>query len=457
MKVIHEAYKNVIGYIGKQEFCEWKEYVESPYIYKKSVDGGEIWYNLFTREMMFLRENEVKSLREGNKNILFRLVKSWFYIPKNVSAKSLVYSFGQSYKSNSTSYVNRKNSRKLSFFTVFTTTECNARCPYCYEYGTAKNTMSMDTAKDVAKYIIKKSAPEIIFKWFGGEPLLNPDVMDYICEQVGNAGIEYASQITTNAYLLDRITDEQLVKLWRTKRLQITVDGTKKEYLKAKKLPEDSYERVLSSIERIARLGIKVTIRTHITKDNLDDLKALVGELNTRYSGLRSPKTNRIKNIFMYASPLFDGFGENPSLRSDEERKIIYDNYIEIDKFINETGICYVRSTPKVSFCHCMADNHDSIVITPAGMLTPCEHCHDREFVGDVWKGGVIPAKWYEKTPEIPKCENCFYYPQCLKLKMCDAEAPCNEDYIRFLKHRQDIIIDTAYKKYLESEKVGSL
>lgn len=56
--------------------------------------------------------------------------------------------------------------KKTKSYTILTTTDCNARCFYCYELGRSRIPMSEQTAHEIADYI---SAPKVNIHWFGGE------------------------------------------------------------------------------------------------------------------------------------------------------------------------------------------------------------------------------------------------------------------------------------------------
>jgi radical SAM protein with 4Fe4S-binding SPASM domain len=403
------------------------------------VDGGELWYNTLTREIILISTDDNRLIERNNTLTMKMLVEKWFYIPEDMSDKTLVYMFWQSYYMR-----NPQRGSSITLATIFTTTECNARCPYCYEYGIAKNTMTEEIASQSAKYLIKNASNKIRLKWFGGEPLLNTKAIDLICNEISDSGLEYSSYLVTNGYILDKITDDQLKKLWKVTDIQITIDGTREQYQKIKMLPEDAYDKLLNSIERLVRLQITIVLRMHITDTNYEDIKNLVTELSQRFAKLGDAR----KYIHAYAAPLFEGLGKNPAEMTNELRHKIYDDYLGIDDLISNSGIDRSRRVKNVKACNCMADSHHSIVITPTGDLTPCEHCCDKEIIGNVFTGGTIPSKWYERTPELPECESCPVYPQCIKLKLCEADPPCNEDTRRMKRHNIQKIMLSAYNKY---------
>ncbi len=449
MITINKCNSSIFECIGEQNYYYWKKYKEFAYTLKKEVPEGLLWYNLLSREMILLSLEDIKSIDQDGNTFKEHLVKKWFFIPEDIDDKTIVYSFWQNYK---TKHPLKRNYYPLALATIFTTTYCNAQCPYCYEYGTAKNTMSQETAQAAADYIIRNAGKKIMLKWFGGEPLLNPGVIDTISKRLKEANIDYYAYMVSNAYLFDKIEDDRIKNLWKVNQVQITIDGTRENYLRIKKLPDDSYDKALYSIERLSNMGIQVMVRLHVTNDNANDIKKLVNELSERFKALGNKKSF----IKLYATPLFEGLGKIQPDLDDAKRKMLYDEYIEIDNIIMNSGIDHGRGIPGIRQTHCMADNRSSIVITPEGNLTPCEHCHDREIIGNVSTGGKIPKKWFERTPETNYCAKCFYYPQCLKLKMCEAESPCNEEQRRYTKHSVGQAMIKGYENYKAKKNTDS-
>ena len=114
-------------------------------------------------------------------------------------------------------------------FIMFPTTTCNARCFYCYENPMKKMPMTIDMAERVARYIMKKAPDKnrtVGLRWFGGEPLFNMKVIDYICEGLTENGIYFNSYFTTNGYLFDDDVIQKAIEIWHCVSCQITIDGT---------------------------------------------------------------------------------------------------------------------------------------------------------------------------------------------------------------------------------------
>ncbi|MBP3801509.1 MAG: 4Fe-4S cluster-binding domain-containing protein [Clostridia bacterium] len=67
---------------------------------------------------------------------------------------------------------------------IFTTLGCNANCYYCYENNLRNNKykMSKETADKIISLLIKNNKKKISIGWFGGEPLYNEEIIDYISD-----------------------------------------------------------------------------------------------------------------------------------------------------------------------------------------------------------------------------------------------------------------------------------
>ena len=137
--------------------------------------------------------------------------------------------------------------------TILTTTECNARCYYCFEHGIRQYPMTREIADATVKYI-KKNYPEkqLAINWFGGEPLLNFEIIKYITAQLKESGYEIISHITTNGSLLTKEMIDYLQREYSDLSFQITIDeigakyGEVKRYIDIAK--EKAYGRVVQNI-----------------------------------------------------------------------------------------------------------------------------------------------------------------------------------------------------------------
>ena len=120
--------------------------------------------------------------------------------------------------------------------TLLTTTECNARCYYCFENGIKQYPMTKKVADATIQYIIKNyPEPQFAINWFGGEPLMNFEIMKYITEELKKAGYDLIAHITTNGSLLTEEMLEYFQKEYSDLSFQITIDEIGEKYGKIKR------------------------------------------------------------------------------------------------------------------------------------------------------------------------------------------------------------------------------
>lgn len=448
MRKLSGMFKSIYTVLGYQQYSPRKSYVQLPYLIDLDVDEGKLLLNVMTRELFLLSKKEWEAWKSGEPEESMRrdMVRHWFMIPKELDAKSLWYSVSQCHMER----FGEKNTGKIEFFTIFTTTECNAACPYCYEQGCQKRSMHKAVAADVAAWICAHGNPDKThLKWFGGEPLCNSKVIDIICQELKDRVIQYESSMVSNGLLINEHDADKLLNLWKLNRVQITLDGTREHYNKVKnfKCVGNPYEQVMDNIKYLLSLGIRVDARLNISTENADDLMVLVSELRERFSDCRD-------NLMVYSHPLFLG---TEGAASGHEHVRLYDQYITLQDHISECGIGSKRGFPRVRHSHCMADDGKSVVVLPGGELSLCEHHCDDEFYGTIYSDDYdkdVIQSWKEPADEIPECVDCFYYPVCTRIMKCPGKGACNEDQRRYEKHKLQLAMLEIYKKRIGKENV---
>lgn len=431
MKIVSGMFKSVHNIMGYQQYDMRSEYVPIPYLIQERAGDGTLILNTLTREVIFLSEGEWEE--EPIKKLL---AEHWYLIPAETDAGSLAYLFRHCH--------NHRYGKKLGKFqlvTVFTTTECNARCHYCYEAGCHKRTMTERVAMDVAKFIEARAAPGLHLKWFGGEPLCNPSAIDTICKYLQEHGVEYDSSMVTNGYLIGQHNAGQLLSLWRLSRVQVTLDGTEENYnrIKGYAISGNPFGQVIRNIGYLLGLGVRVDIRLNLSMDNYEDLNDLTDMLLEQFGKYRG-----LVNV--YSHPLFECGVFQPT---EEERALLYDRYIALQDRIAEYGIGRRPGIPRIRYTNCMADDGVSTVILPGGELSLCEHHCDDEFYGTIYSDEYdqdVIQRWREPEWELQECADCALYPMCIRLEKCPGKIKCNADHRRLRYHRIKQAILLCYK-----------
>ncbi len=156
-------------------------------------------------------------------------------------------------------YQKSKVSKKVARFTICPTLECNFSCGYCYQRH-IKGVMPKPVQDACVEYIEKtliQGIEEIVVTFFGGEPLLYPDIIKSLAKKISEACRKHGTKCTflmiTNGYYLDENTIQMLLEL-PISGMQITLDGTK-EIEQKKFMIKD--ENLLQARELLIQLSVE--------------------------------------------------------------------------------------------------------------------------------------------------------------------------------------------------------
>ncbi len=166
--------------------------------------------------------------------------------------------------------------------TICPTMGCNFDCPYCFEeHRNEKMTReTQDAVIALAERMLDASgAKRLSVSWFGGEPLLAPDVIEYISKRLismcEDRGIKYSAGIITNGYLLDQKIVDMLEKC-RVARAQITLDGIGEVHDRTRHLAGGgpTFEKIASNLKTL-KIPFNVNVRHNVHSENKDQQQAL--------------------------------------------------------------------------------------------------------------------------------------------------------------------------------------
>ncbi|MCR4870009.1 MAG: radical SAM protein [Atopobiaceae bacterium] len=173
--------------------------------------------------------------------------------------------------------------------TICPTLGCNFDCPYCFEnHGKGKMTPEVqDDVVALAKRMLDANKTnQLDVTWFGGEPLLAPDVIESLSARlialVEERGGTYGASIVTNGYLLTQEVVDMLVAA-KVSSAQVTIDGLADTHNATRYLRGGgaTFDRITSNL-RNARIPFRVDIRHNVHEGNrgeVDALKAFVTQL----------------------------------------------------------------------------------------------------------------------------------------------------------------------------------
>ena len=338
-------------------------------------------------------------------------------------------------------------------FIIAPTLKCNMRCSYCFENDVPyKGNMSQTVADEVISFIENqitnnKQIKTLHIRWFGGEPCLAIDTIEYISRKLilfcDEKNINYNSMIVSNGLLLNRNIAE-LLKNLRIRRVQITIDGLENTYAIAKNVDPSCFAQVVDNIANIYDL-IKVIVRVNIDEQNIEEAENLA-----RYLLIDNELNGKIWLYF----ELIRNFKHNNKINAlsaiDFESK---KNEI-LQRLINDGCIgSLLHSLPRKTMFSCGSMQCMSATIGPTGELYRCDNglgkkrfiigtCHDGFFRNDTDIEFLLAN--YK-----PECETCSILPICGGGCMWDRLIENNQMSCSARKQRviNDVIIYLKYKE----------
>lgn len=335
--------------------------------------------------------------------------------------------------------------------TIYPTQECNARCRYCFEYGEKKSPMSDETVEKVIEYILRNVSvdDEVVFRWFGGEPLMGENRIDQIIEAVDTHfehKLKFNSIITTNGYYISDALIQKARDKWHTKKFHLTIDGWRDEHNKRKNYigsDVDAYQKTLTDIKKLLDAGVFVVCRLNLDKNNigtidniLEDLLPFRDEKNfyIHATTLRRPPKARLED---YINPSDFSWAYDIILR----KLLSYGFYKDIKNIL-----------PLRSRGNCLACVLNGIIINSDGNLFKClQHTTDESQRVGTCESGVIfnddLIGWMDLSTDRTECRSCPFMPLCMGgCKHYISEnrseiSPCARE-----KHYINVILQIVYE-----------
>lgn len=446
MEVVLPQANLVTKVLGAQKLDVKIKYRPLKYLLITKYSNIYLIYNLMTKALIVVSESEYKLFNapciEYTKEI-DNFIINWYLVPVESNEEKI--------NEQLLSFAKLLNCSNLKYFNVLTTTDCNARCFYCYEKGINHENMPMEVAADVANYIYEnhKKGDEISLCWFGGEPLFNIEPINIISNYLLKNNVNFKSLMVTNGYLFDRDIIKTAKQKWHLQALQLTLDGTEDIYNNRKKYinlcGESAYKRVLNNIDDLLRENIQVVIRYNTDEQNISNLFDLSNELFARFNN---------EKLKIYIEPII-----GMCIKSDQvDYERFINKYFDLEDYIWHSGFYYINPLKNsIKANACMADNDSSVLIMPNGDLGKCDNELGKRKIGSIYTGIVDKETilyYKEKADSYEECKQCQVKPECIRLKHCVFQQSRCNSFIkkRFYRRIERSVINT-YLLYLKTRR----
>ena len=332
--------------------------------------------------------------------------------------------------------------------TICPTMGCNFDCPYCFEnhkQGKMTEEVQADVAALAERLLNTSRAKSLSVTWFGGEPLLAPEVIEALSEKLMALAeehhAEYSAGIITNGYLLTPEIVKMLERV-QVKSAQITLDGIGPAHDATRHLRGGgpTFERIVENLRQ--PIPFKVSVRHNVHEGNRDE----IGQLKAFVEDLAKETGNAVS---YYPAPVS---GSEAAEKRGSRVDLIGED-VNCQVGIMQDSGRFSRGSGH----YCSANLLFSVCIDEKGRLTKCWEAVDKEVISFGNAHDWDPADPL-RTASNPdrltmflntaaplsdeECRGCIWLPACrggcpwqrlFRERRCLPYRNAPEDYVRSL------------------------
>lgn len=344
--------------------------------------------------------------------------------------------------------VNRVLTKSVTFQV---TDACNLACSYCYQINKGKRRMSLEVAKraidqllsgenGIAEYCSPENSPGIILDFIGGEPFLEIELIEQICDYFRQQVVLrdhpwrklWVVSICSNGVLyFDPKVQHFLEKYGDRLSFSVTIDGNKELHDACRRFPDGkpSYDLAVAAakdwMSRGGTMGSKITIAPGNVQFVADAIKHMVSlgyhEINANCVYEEGWKLEHAQELYRQMKVLADYLLEN-NLTED-----IYCSLFKEDFF---------RPKPETDLDNWCGGNGVMLAVDPDGTWYPCLRYMESSLgtdqpaysIGNVWEG-IGQTECGKSRIECLHCidrrtqstDECFYCPIAEGCSWCTA------------------------------------
>lgn len=340
--------------------------------------------------------------------------------------------------------------KKTRTITFQVTEDCNLKCTYCYQHNKSHNKMTFKTAKNFIdgllndKYSIctKENTRTIICDFIGGEPFLEIDLINQICNYLFEQMIKlhhpwlslFKISICSNGILYNTEKVQQFFKKFNNFiDFTISIDGNKElhDSCRIDLNGKGSYDRAIQAMKLYRQqynkqMGTKLTIHPN----NVNYLfNAIVNLINEGYTQI-------------YANCVFENVWNQYYADIFYNQLILLSNYLIDNNLYNKIYISLfdenlftpLNENDNINWCGGIADH--SLSINYKGKFYPCIRYMGSSLnnkqkelnIGNIYTGYLSNEEEKENyiqllniTRRSQSTDKCFYCPIAKGCAWCSA------------------------------------
>lgn len=330
------------------------------------------------------------------------------------------------------------------------TDACSLACTYCYQIDKGTSIMPFETATTFIDnlfkgkykgYVSEEEKPFLVLDFIGGEPFLQPKLIEKICDYFYDKAIERMSpwaehsmvSVCTNGVHWFEPDVQHFLNKYRNKlSVSVTIDGNKELHDACRVFPDGrpSYDLAVAAakdwMDRGGYMGSKITIAPANIQYMNDAILHMIDlgyeEINANTVYEEGWTIEHAKTFYWKLKEIADYFIEN---------NLVDDIYLSL--FTDYLG----KPKPETDLdTWCGGVGNAMLAIDPDGKLYPCLRYMKSSLgddqpplsFGDVWNGiGQTPedAQWIKclacVTRRTESSDECFYCPIAEGCAECSA------------------------------------
>lgn len=168
------------------------------------------------------------------------------------------------------------------YFQWHITDRCNLRCTHCYhdEYS-GENELSVEeliASADKMAVALEKWNKKGSFSLTGGEPFIRSEVLFALARYMDSQTTTAYYDILTNGSLITETITDELIKLQKLRRVQMSIEGPTPE-LNDKIRGIGSFDRTMKAIRLLKSKELQVSIMTTVFRSNMTKIVELIDVL----------------------------------------------------------------------------------------------------------------------------------------------------------------------------------
>ncbi len=308
--------------------------------------------------------------------------------------------------------------------------DCNLRCRYCFaetgSYEGPRGLMSAEVGKQAIDYLVQASGhrKNLEIDFFGGEPLLNFDVVKEIVTYARSieeeTGKNFRFTITTNGVLLDEAKKQYINE--EMGNVVLSIDGRKEvnDAMRCRIDGSGSYDTIVGKFQDMAesRNQDNYYVRGTFTRKNLDFKEDVLhlADLGFKQISVEPVVASPEMDYMLREEDLPVLFEQYESLAAEYVKRKQAGNGFQFFHFMVDLsgGPCILK---RLTGC---GAGHEYVAVSPDGDIYPCH-----QFVGDesMKLGNVSQPGLNQEISKTFRESNVYTKPAC---KDCFAKFYCS-------------------------------